>query len=970
MEDKRVNRINQIVKNSAFHESKNEVLAFLEDEQLKNYLLAKLMDSDRQLNTIDYILNTIINDDTPFILFDLIKNNIGPSNNEFIIRFLQDNFEELQDKAREGLYQEEALVLTKNIIEIDSSLTEQIFDFAKFVLDLRSPAYKESEIDHRRSLMREKALLAEILLIILNRFHEVGNKDDVQQIIRLIGESFNLIEDDSTYSHYSPPEIFNLLKEFIDFSFEQNFKTVKEILADQYKFRFKGWKTGWDGWDHVGSGIGGWEGGESIEDRHYILNTLASALNHHYSKYPVAAWKYVKNECVSAEGEVNIERPDFLNRASIDILLEEYKKKPNSGEAFEILEEFVNSRRGIPNKADLVFQALKKSKLSKTKKWKLVKSSLDTRSGMPANIFVEQIITDLANQGFSQATKALDILMSNKKYTQEPSFERKPIKIIEELFEAKANEANKHLRNFLEGYFEAKPDKFKPYKVANLVTKAIIHDANEWLPYLLEIAKKEKLLINEQLVITAALEKLDETAQLVKAYDVVIEPIIQGLDYNIKKIEQKFTERGARESIVNFAQKLAKHKKIEKAFSVAKVFIADSDPPKNGSNYPDDPEGTFNYHEQVEDGKDTMIITTVRGHLCWTLQNIAILQGRKFIPEITSMVKKLTTDDNFYVRQEACVPLSQLARIRNTNMPDSPERFLDRTEAENIEKIAFDMLTKTENHKLPAVMKRLTHVFGYIRSVTEEQAWLIIENFMKMKADEDVIADFIPLLIFFAEFRSDAFTGEHWAYLKDFNSSNFKEELENVLKESTGKIRGSFAWQFGKLIRDSVPDNEANKEDLGYTKAFNTAFHYFDLLVEKYEREAFDDMYSAIKDNIDNRYEKCYRLWTKCLEKERPALFDMSESEKDNRDKYWYPFHYNGTILRKIYEQGDKENFLYWLDYLLDYTKDYGIGDIDKVIDLLKSFPKNNTKVNQIFDKLIDRNPSSFYDDKEEWQQS
>ncbi len=68
MEDKRVNRINQIVKNSAFHESKNEVLAFLEDEQLKNYLLAKLMDSDRQLNTIDYILNTIINDDSGLML--------------------------------------------------------------------------------------------------------------------------------------------------------------------------------------------------------------------------------------------------------------------------------------------------------------------------------------------------------------------------------------------------------------------------------------------------------------------------------------------------------------------------------------------------------------------------------------------------------------------------------------------------------------------------------------------------------------------------------------------------------------------------------------------------------------------------------------------------------------------------------------------------------------------------------------
>lgn len=82
---------------------------------------------------------------------------------------------------------------------------------------------------------------------------------------------------------------------------------------------------------------------------------------------------------------------------------------------------------------------------------------------------------------------------------------------------------------------------------------------------------------------------------------------------------------------------------------------------------------------------------------------------------------------------------------------------------------------------------------------------------------------------------------------------------------------------------------------------------------------------------------------------------------------YWWPFYYNGTILEKLAGRGEEEKFLNSFEFLTQYPPEVSIGeDIGKAVEALKEFPKDNKRVERIFDKLIERNPK-YYDDKQEW---
>ena len=75
------------------------------------------------------------------------------------------------------------------------------------------------------------------------------------------------------------------------------------------------------------------------------------------------------------------------------------------------------------------------------------------------------------------------------------------------------------------------------------------------------------------------------------------------------------------------------------------MFILDSDPPIDGTNYTDDSKGDFNYHLKVIQGEDLVTINTVRGWCSWVLQKFTCLKGRKYIPKIIPLVYKLLNDN-------------------------------------------------------------------------------------------------------------------------------------------------------------------------------------------------------------------------------------------------------------------------------------------------------------------------------------
>lgn len=55
-------------------------------------------------------------------------------------------------------------------------------------------------------------------------------------------------------------------------------------------------------------------------------------------------------------------------------------------------------------------------------------------------------------------------------------------------------------------------------------------------------------------------------------------------------------------------------------------------------------------------------------------------------------------------------------------------------------------------------------------------------------------------------------------------------------------------------------------------------------------------------------------------------------------------------------------------EFLLEYPKEVLIAnDLDIAAEKLKKIPKTNKVVGRIFNKLIERNPSKYYEMKKEW---
>lgn len=101
---------------------------------------------------------------------------------------------------------------------------------------------------------------------------------------------------------------------------------------------------------------GGFWGHEHfIHDRHFISKILSPALCEYYRENKERAWTFISSHCVTKTSKVNIEKPDFLNRASIKVLFERFNspEKARSDEAYKVLKEFTLSRKGF-HKSELI----------------------------------------------------------------------------------------------------------------------------------------------------------------------------------------------------------------------------------------------------------------------------------------------------------------------------------------------------------------------------------------------------------------------------------------------------------------------------------------------------------------------------------------------------------------------------------------------------------------------------------------
>jgi len=921
-----------------------------------------------------------------FDIFKIFENNLHiKDNRKYILEFIKKNTPDFKRFFRPDFFEIRIVKIVNKIIEQDETLLNEALGIIKELL-----RRYESEYFYLKT-NRDSGWEKEEICKLIKEIYKRGDENLKNRIYELITGYFNLIEDDGEFSHYTPKFIFQTLENYLteDWKqFEQKFLRISKILTKQYERFYEkfGRKIKFRGWEQIG-GVTSFSGYDyKIPDRHFIRFVLKPALGKYYKEKPEKAWRFIMKNCITPVNRVSKNRPDFLNRASISIILERYrsKNKDISEEAFKILKEFILSRKGIPHKSELIYQELR-GDFSDDEKWNLVKVSID-KYKLPINPFVEQIILDLAKKGHKKSIEIMRGWIRNPEYFRGGIPERNVIINISQLLDVSFDEGVAMFKDFIGGnHFLNELDNFYAFEVAGVLNKIINKNFNIGLELLKTLFQKSKLVPNEQILLCSSLTSKTGSRQenkeiLIRIYKEFLDPFLNNLDNDIKKIEKKITRAQSREEIVQFADALAKHKKISEALRIVRVFINDSDPCTPEKVDPTDPEGKYDEHKKIEQGEDTHAITTVRGWCAWVLMNCSVLAGRDFLEEIIELTEKLTKDKNYYVRWMSCHPLSQLARNRLAVMPENREELFfnkDREKAlkmaKRVEKIAFKFLERiSELDPKPrdVLMKALLRVFDRMRGLNQNDA----SEFIKTVTDcgEEVIAQAAPLFIYFAEFRAKDFKEWKWQMLglyddlEEFNDKEFKQFLKRVMLKSS-KTRSAFAWHFWKLVKESVPDKTDIKNIVKYGEAFGISNYYLNILVDDYDHQTFKNIYYFIQENIGKQFEECYKLWRKCLEKERPVIKKLIREGKIY-EASWWPFYHNGEILMVVQQKGGNEEFLDSFEFLLGYPKEANVGDVGIVIEILQGLPSEfNKRIEKIFDKLIERNPN-YYDTKEAWK--
>jgi len=970
--DKRLEKFIKLVKNPPANSAltNNQITNLSSRPNEYSYLIDCLKGKGLKINlkTWNSFWESVVQGIHSFNVFDIFENNLDTKENisytvDFCLEFLDRNYNLIRDE----FINTDIAKLCGKVLNLTNKYNAKIFEIVQKLL---KPKLKEYFYEFNS---RDRQWETEETIGVLEKLYAKSDKTLKQEIIKYILDSFNLSEDEGSLWDNASPGMFRIVKTYFEQDPEKGIKKLTKIISDQYTQSYSkfGKKMDFKGWEYSGMSISNFGGSYTVGDRHFVHQLLQPIFSDYYHNQPEKAWKFINKFCISRKiSEVTTERPDFLNRSVISILLEEYDESKHQKEAFEILCDFIAMRRGIPWKNDLIFQGVRNnSQMSDSDKWKLVDFSFKKFDGLPVNVFVEQIVSTLAEKGHQEALETIVQWSSSPEYLKRQarvsfSIENNISKLL-----SKSETYDKGIEvllNYIRQAGFSKVDNFGVYGLAKLLTKIIEDKTDKGLSILRELYDKDNLSPNDQTLIASSIEKIAEDKKkiILEVYNQFIKPNFEKLDDH--GIEDKFTVRHIREQFIHYAEKMAKIGEFKKAMWLLEKFVNDSDPPKDGSNYPDDKDGTFNYHKKLEEGSDELVITTVRGWCGQSLSYLAVVGNQSGMHDVIQIAGTLSQDPNHYVRYETCISLRHIVVNSRTYMPGNKKiPFLTLGDSQQVEKIMFNMLHDKRNQKVRAIMKRLVDVFGGMRGISEDEAMDLLKIVLDTK-DDEVIDEAIPLFVYFAEFREKDYKSDviksiyadKWESIKNFEGSRFKKLLDGLIKNGSQQIKARIAWQFWRLTLEQ-------KENVDFIKL---SLKYFNKLIEAgYDHETFERIYHFFEEWLDKYPIECLSLWKKCLEKEAPAIQEMSKNKTKFDRYYWFPFHYNGKILIKLAEVEGEKEFLKYVEFLLDYPKETSIPrDINLAVDRLIKIKIDKKTVKRIFDKLMERNPN-FYEPKKKW---
>ncbi|MCA9386357.1 hypothetical protein KC717_06965, partial [Candidatus Dojkabacteria bacterium] len=674
-----------------------------------------------RLEDWDVIWRALINRSYTYRVIGIMEDNvISVENAKYILNFLTDTVPELIELSMERYSRDHALTIVIKVIAEHPELSHEALMFTEGFLNARANNYKKTF--SKRDLKYEKENVAKILSAIYGVDSGDSGSKTKRRIIELLELHFNFVEDDGEYLNTAPLEAYQLLLSWLQEDFYGRIKHVEEILVSDFN-ESKYYKRGFDGWELMGGMESGFSKHYTIHDRGFVKYILTPAFEQAYQDDKDGFWKFVITNVLSTSVEqVSAVKPDFMSRAAIPIIIEEYLNGKNEKQAFEILTSFLRMNKGIPDRSRLIFQYFRDMRnIEKDKQWKITKSHLDmSESKLPPSTFVEDVVMKLAVTGDVEALEYVESWMNNPNYIDTTNrFHFYADTVIARLLDSSNDLAKQKGIHFLKLYLTPSGkwedgDNTRTWDISPLLVKTFFIDRDELAKIIYGLYDSQKKLTkNRQLVITSILsdQEINDSGDVQFLFSEIVQPIIfKKLDGNIENIVKKFSSHHAREQFLKFAEKLMEAKKFKQGMDLVHIFMKDPNP--SLKNEPDDPEGTFNYHQKIIDGNEEIVISTVRGWIPFVLRRAIRVEASKYLDEVIIINEKLLSDENYYVRFQALILLSDLARNRHTVVPpERKERFMSLESAKRIEDMAFNFLENEENRPYKPLMERVLYCF-------------------------------------------------------------------------------------------------------------------------------------------------------------------------------------------------------------------------------------------------------------------
>ncbi len=265
-----------------------------------------------------------------------------------------------------------------------------------------------------------------------------------------------------------------------------------------------------------------------------------------------------------------------------------------------------------------------------------------------------------------------------------------------------------------------------------------------------------------------------------------------------QQVKKLTTERGSllwlpdssREQLIPYGEQFLKQGEWEDVKWIVENLKDDPNPVVTRA--PEENEGTFSEHRGIENGECGRLIYSVRGRLCWLLQQIVVLPKLEYYESVFQIIEECATGENLYIRQQATVPLIEMARRRFAKIEGTGERFMTSSLAKRIKDLALRLLD--ENEKYLVLLEWAAHVLVFIRDLDEETAWSVLNRLLVVAAS-DASDDIAFLAIYFVLFREREF-----AELGPFQSERFKDFLLHNLRDGVGRFRGTATMHLKAIL--------------------------------------------------------------------------------------------------------------------------------------------------------------------------